>query len=297
MTQESHSTVGTDTVFVIPVGPKCRPDFIADTVESVRYFAPMARIILVDDTGGELSTNLIERYHVSVVEAAAHGLFGSLYLNLSAGFKEALNEPFTILVRLDTDALIAGDDFEKKAIELFEADRHLGSLGSFRIGYNRVGVRNTSWARRRILIYFVFRSWRRPRATVMIARLLARARKNGYKLGESILGGAVVYRHEAIADMNDADLLGRSELTAIRLHEDHLFGLCLFSLGYRLGEFGDQYDDLPMGVRWNGLPASPKDLMELGKSMIHSTKSFESMDEESVRREFRSARHPEGDAR
>ena len=131
----------------------------------------------------------------------------------------------------------------------------------------------------------------------MIASLLVRARKNGYKLGDSIMGGAVVYRHEAIAAMNEAGLLGRAELTAIGLQEDHIFGLCLFSLGYRLGEFGDRYDDLPMGVHWNGLPASPSELMERGKSMIHSTKGFESMDEESIRREFRSARRPSGDAR
>ena len=297
MSQESKSAVGADTVFVIPVGPRCRPDFVADTIDSIRFFAPMARIIVINDTGSELSIEFVRRYPVSVVEAVAHGLFGSLYLNLSAGFTEALDQPFKILVRLDTDALIAGDDFEKKAIEIFQTDRRLGSLGSFRIGYDRVGIRNTNWAKRRILVFFALRSCSRPRAAVMIASLLVRARKNGYKLGESIMGGAVVYRHEAIVAMNEAGLLGRAELTAIGLQEDHIFGLCLFSLGYRLGEFGDRYDDLPMGVHWNGLPASPSELMERGKSMIHSTKGFESMDEESIRREFRSARRPSGDAR
>ena len=34
--------------------------------------------------------------------------------------------------------------------------------------------------------------------------------------------------------------------------------------------------------------------MERGKSVIHSTKGFESMDEEAIRREFRSARQPGG---
>jgi hypothetical protein len=296
MNQQGQSTVGSDTVFVIPVGPRCQPDFVADTIESVRFFAPRARIIIVDDNGSELIIDLERRFRVSVVEAAAHGLYGSLYLNLSAGFREALDEPFRILVRLDTDALIAGDDFEEKAIEAFQSDSQLGSLGSFRFGYNRVGIRDTSWAKRRILIFFALRSWVRPRAALMIAKLLARARKNGYVFGESILGGAVVYRREAIAAMNEADLLGRKELTAMGLQEDHIFGICLFSLGYQLGEFGDQFDDLPMGVRWNGLPASPKELMERGKSMIHSTKGFESMDEESVRSQFRSARRLRGDA-
>jgi hypothetical protein len=45
-----------------------------------------------------------------------------------------------------------------------------------------------------------------------------------------------------------------------------------------------------MGVDWKGLPAAPKELMDLGKSIIHSTKNFEAMDEQAIRNEFRSAR-------
>ena len=47
------------------------------------------------------------------------------------------------------------------------------------------------------------------------------------------MGGAVIYRYEAVAAMKEADLLGRAELAATGLQEDHIFGLCLFSLGYR----------------------------------------------------------------
>jgi hypothetical protein len=269
---------------------------VIDTIESIHFFAPMARIIIVDDTRSSLGAELGEHYHVAVVPAPAQGLFGSLYLNLSAGFKEALSQSFRILVRLDTDALIAGDDFEKKALTTFMSDRHLGSLGSFRIGYDRVGVRDANWAKRRFLVFLATRSWRQPRTALMIAQLLNRARGNGYKLGDSIMGGAAVYRYEAIAALNDADLLGRTELTRIGLHEDYIFGLCLLAVGFQLGEFGDKYDDLPMGVAWKFLPASPSELKERGKSIIHSTKGFESMDEESIRREFRSARQSRGGA-
>jgi hypothetical protein len=296
MSQESKSGVGADTVVVIPVGPTCRLDFVADTIESVRFFAPKARIIIVDDSGAGRGVELERRYNVTVVAATAHGLFGSLYMNLSAGFDEALRQPFRILVRLDTDALIAGDDFESKAIDAFEADQRLGSLGSFRVGYDGIGLRDASWAKRQILIYFALRSWRTPRAALIVVRLLARARRNGYKFGESIMGGAVVYRYEAIDALKAAGLLGRAEITGTGLQEDHLFGLCLFSLGYRLGEFGNRHDDLPMGVAWRGLPASPEELIERRKSIIHSTKSFQSMNEEAIRREFRAARQSGDDA-
>jgi hypothetical protein len=290
MNHESQSAVGANTVFVIPVGPACRVEFVGDTIDSIQFFAPRARIILVDDTCSAVGAELEQRYRVSLVKAPAHGLFGNLYLNLSAGFQEALSRPFKILVRLDTDALIAGDDFEKKALDRFGAEHDLGSLGSFRIGYDRIATRDPSWAKHRILVFLALRSWRSPRAAFLIARLLLKSRRHGYQLGESIMGGVAVYRYEAVAAMNDAGLLGRSELSLIGLQEDHVFGLCLLSLGYQLGEFGDRYDDLPMGVHWIGLPASPQELMERGKSMIHSTKSFEELDEAAIRSEFRSAR-------
>jgi hypothetical protein len=285
--------VGGDTVFVIPVGPNCREDFVADTLDSIIYFAPSARIILVDDSQTGLGLQLATRFVVTNIETEVHGLFGNLYLNLSRGFEEALSEPFRILVRLDTDGLIAGSDFEAKAEVRFQSDLQLGSLGSFQIGYDRRGIRDRSWAKRQILRFLFTHTLAQPRRALTVARLLVRARRHGYRFGEAIMGGAAVYRFEAIQALHDSGLLGRAELAATRLHEDYIFGLCLPAIGYRLGEFGDGFDDLPMGVSWVGLPASPQELMRRGKSIIHSTKSFEEMDEEAIRQEFRSAREKE----
>lgn len=288
--REATPGVGIDTVFVIPVGPNREPDFVADTIDSIRYFAPLARIVVVDDSRRGVGASLEERYPLTSIEARAHGLGGSLYLNLSQGFMEALAKPFKILVRLDTDALISGSDFEEKANVCFQSDRQLGSLGSFRLGYDHVGIRDRSWARRQIFIYLTTHTWIEPRQALEFTGLLRRARKHGYKLGDGIMGGAAVYRYEALVALRDAGLLGQAELAKTGLQEDYIFGLCLFSIGYRLGEFGSRYDDLPMGVNWIGLPASPEELMERGKSIIHSTKKFETMDERAIRQAFRAAR-------
>lgn len=290
MIQEGRRKIGRHTVFVIPIGPECHPDFVADTIDSIRHFAPMARIIAVDDSRRGLGARLSERYQLTVLEARAPGVFGGLYLNLSDGFIEALSQPFRILVRFDTDALIAGSNFEGKALELFDSDPQLGSLGSFRVGYSGVGVRNARWARRRILAYLGVHAWTTPRAAKVLVDLLVRARRSGYRLGDSIQGGAAVYRFEAVVALNENGLLGRTELAATGLQEDYIFGLCLFSVGFHLGEFGNRFDDLPMAVDWRALPAAPKELVRLGKSIIHSTKSFGSMDEQAIRNEFRAAR-------
>lgn len=287
---EGPRDVGIDTVFVIPVGPECQPDYVADTIDSIRHFAPMARIIVVDGSRRGLGVELATRYQLTALEASAYGLYGSLYLNLSDGFREALTRPFRILVRFDTDALIAGSDFEAKAIGCFNLDQYLGSLGSFRIGYDCIGIRSARWAKRRTLLYLASNALINPRQALMVASLLLRAHKQGYKLGDSIMGGAAVYRYEAVEALNNAGLLGRIELAKMGLQEDYIFGLCLFSIGYHLGEFGNRFDDLPMGVDWKTLPAAPKELIERGKSIIHSTKNFEGMDEQAIRKEFRSVR-------
>lgn len=286
--------VGNQTVFVVPVGPNCVIDFVADTIESIQHYAPGSRVVVVDDSLAGVGAQLAARYRLSVVEARVHGLFGSLYMNLSDGFREALTTPFRVLVRLDTDALVAGSDFEEKALRCFDDDEFVGSLGSFRIGYDTIGIRNRSWAKHRILVYVASRSWRSPSAGRFVLRLLRRARKRGYKFGESIMGGAAVYRREALDALAAADLLGRSELAEIGIHEDHVFGMCLFAVGYHLGEFGNKFDDLPMGVDWRSLPAEPAELIARGKSIIHSTKSYGSLDESQIRAEFRQARTGSG---
>ena len=287
---DDHNDVGNDTVFVVPVGPNCRYEFVVDTLESIVYFSPKARIIIVDDSRREMGPQLAKRFDLTVKSARARGVLGGLYLNLSDGFREALTRRFRILVRLDTDALISGSDFEAKALARFDSDHTLGSLGSFRIGYSAVGVRSARWAKQRILIYFAIRAWTRPRAAKVVAEILWRARKEGYEWGDAIMGGAAVYRYEAVRALDDCHLLGRTELAETGLQEDYIFGLCLLSIGFHLGEFGNRFDDLPMGVDWRSLPATPSELMQLGKSIIHSTKGFEKMDEQTIRDEFRMAR-------
>lgn len=89
------------------------------------------------------------------------------------------------------------------------------------------------------------------------------------------MGAAAIYSHAAVASLEEAHLLGRVELAETGLQEDYIFGVCLISIGLQLGEFGKKYDDLPMGVDWRTLPASPNELLQLGKSIIHSTKIFE----------------------
>ena len=87
----------------------------------------------------------------------------------------------------------------------------------------------------------------------------------------------------------DANLLERREIEWSRLQEAHRFGLFVRAVGLRSGDLST--DDGPFAVRWKGLPAHPRALLESGKKIVHSTKYYEDMTEGDIRSIFRKARH------
>jgi hypothetical protein len=88
------------------------------------------------------------------------------------------------------------------------------------------------------------------------------------------MGGAAVYRYEAVEALEKANLLGRAELAGIGVHEDHIFGFCLSPLALRSVSSETGLTTCRWELSGKGLPADPNELLALGKSIIHSTKGF-----------------------
>ena len=220
------------------------------------------------------------------------GTHGALYLSLSAGFKAALRERFDVLLRLDTDGLVAGSGYEARAARYFEEHPRTACLGSYRIGYDG-GTRSFAWARRQLARYLLRHAIRDPGAAARVGMLLARGLRHGYEPGESVLGGACLYSYRAISALFDAGVLGDHNLARTGLEEDHIFALALRSLRFDFAEFGNREDDLPMGVKWIGLPASPAELVSKGKNIIHSTRGWNELDEAEIRGIFSGYRRAE----
>lgn len=273
-------------VAVVPVGPTHDVGFVADTLESVRYWTDDARVILVDDSRVRLAEPLGRRFGAEVITTAGNGSGGGLYLTLSLGFEAALEEPFDVLLRMDTDALVAAR-FEDEAIAHFAAHPEVGCVGSYRYGYDG-GRRTYSWAGRRIIKAAL--DLRAPRTARDIIRLVLEAKRHGYSLGESVLGGVCLYSHSAVAALQQSGHLGIESLRGVWFHEDHIFSLALVAAGFKLGELGRREDGPLFGAKHVGLPASPADLIAEGKCLVHSVRSWGHMDEAQIRAEFRSAR-------
>jgi len=274
---------------VVPIGPNCKIDFVEDTLASVNHFCPDARVILLDDSGRGTGETLATRHGHESVEMSSNGLAGGLFATLSVGFKIALEEPFDVLLRLDTDALVIGSSFVDAAAALFSAEPSVAALGSHRVAYSgaRRSFRQTKL---KLLREASLGSLRERELARMLRHLIRRARKNGYELGESVMGGVTIYSRAGLESLHSAGLLEPTVMSRSTLQEDHLFALCLFAEGYRLKDFGTSADDLPMGVKHRGLPASPHELANRGKCLVHSTKFYGDMDEGAIRGEFAALR-------
>jgi hypothetical protein len=274
---------------VVPIGPNCRPDFVRDTLDSVDFFCPDRRLVLVDDSKKGIGELVAKGHDATIIVVSDMGLAGGLFGSLSLGFQEALKSDFDVLVRLDTDALVTDGRFANEAASYFERNPKVGSLGSYKYGYSGT-LRSAAQPRKRLLWEMSGGAFRNPRLAAHLVSLTLRALKNGYRPGESIMGGVALYSRGAIEALASAGALRDSLITESALQEDHLFALWLGSLGFGLADFGGDNDELPMGVKHKGLPAHPSRLLEKRKALVHSTRRFEDLDEGDLRRLFREDR-------
>ncbi len=284
-----------ETVVVIPVGPHLSYDYICDTIDSViHYMGHDCPIIAVDDSGTGTG-NLLRQDYPSMAVLTTPGAddwYGGLYLPISLGMQYAIeNYDFSVLLRLDTDALVIGYGAEEQARAYFERCPNVGQLGSYRLACDG-GKRDFSGPRRRLR--FEIGWWqallapRERRDRQLLRSIIHQARSQGYEDGEHCMGGATFYSGTCLRALAQANLLGRHELGARRIGEDHLFAALLMSIGFRMADFAT--GDYPLGVRWRGLPYSPEELLQHKKTITHSTKSWKGRSEEDIRAFFRNVR-------
>jgi hypothetical protein len=280
---------------VLPVGPRCDPEFVADTIESIEYYCVSDHLVVLVDDSQRGTARLAAQGHerVTVIETPqSRGNRGGLYLSLSEGFAAALREPTDVVLRLDSDALVAGSGWEARALELFDQHRRLGSLGHHRV--TPMGEpRDYSYAAGRIARAISLRGLvdrRDPKAWWRARSLVREATQRGYEPGEAIMGGIAVYRPAALLDLQGRGMLGDPALSGMGIEEDQIFALALRASGWHLGEFGSDHDDLPMYARHAGLAAHPDEILAKHKALVHSTKRWDDLDEPAIRERFRAAR-------
>lgn len=282
-----------ELVVVIPVGPKCNVEFIADTIDSVLSFTTRERrIILMDDSSKDTGQRVRERHpDLTVLKSPRTlGKLGGLYCNLSAAFDYAIsNFTFKALLRLDTDALLVGSNPEADAITCFESDPRVGSAGNYTHEYGGK-LRDRTWVANQLVRQTrgIRSMIRQPRGAFALHRILPRARRNGYELGEEVFGGACFYSYAAVRSLALAGYLPHRGLARAHLEEDEVFGIALRACGYHFADLWSHNQSF--ACTWNGLPAAPEELCSGPAKVIHSVRDYKTMSERELRHFFRERR-------
>jgi len=281
-----------EVIVVIPVGPDTNFGFLTDTIESYTFYTRSSyQIILADDSHQGIGHE-IQKYYPEVdvvLTKKPLGGWAGLYINLASAFRYALeNYRFRALLKLDTDALIIGLRPELEGLELFEKDPLIGIAGQYPLDYHG-NPWDIAWPRDRVLNASTsWRYLRRPYANWFLRRLYRKALVNGYKAGESVFGGAYIINVNCLAALMKEGLLPDYRLESVNLGEDHLFALMIKSIGFKLGSLSSVGQSFALA--WKGLPASPQQLLDEGRKIIHSTRYWESMKEEDIRAWFKEIR-------
>lgn len=276
------------------MGPAASTRFLIDNIESIEHYVKGSfKIILADDSHKGTAASAQEKFphlEIDIVPTAEPmGRLLGLYITLCLAFKHAVTHyHFGALLKFDTDALIIGDNPAKEAIALFKTHPEIGMAGQYPNEYNGAPW-DIGWPKQEIIKICTTISFiRKPIPHWALLTAYRKALKNGYHTGESVFGGSYFMSEEALTRLNKAGRLPDKRLKTVNLEEDHMFSILVMAAGLQLGDLSS--GNLPFGCAWKGLPASPEELYQNGKKIIHSTRYWKEMKEDEIREYFKEKR-------
>jgi hypothetical protein len=223
----------------------------------------------------------------NLVSRRSNGLGAGLYITLGLAYKHAVRQyNFRTLFKIDTDALVIGPNPQNDAEKLFEEHPEFGLAGLYKSGNVTIDFNgncfDNSWPRNYLFdITCTWKVIKRPVANFTLRKYFRKAFANGYNIGENVFGGAYFLSEALLMALDEADLLPVYRLKNSRMEEDHIFSILAKVLKFDIGDLGR--DELPFGVYWKRLPASPETLLLKKKKVIHSTRSWENLNEQDIR--------------
>jgi hypothetical protein len=277
------------TISIGPPGSSNKFDDMADTIRSALYYGgPESRVILQDNSHPLNSGKKLKEMfpQVDMVRSPRnYGLYGGLYKAESIVLQHAYERyDFDALLRMDTDALMIGHGVAEDAIAKIAENPNAGVMGMYYTSGEGI-----EWARQQLLAMTNIAGYiRDPKRCAFLRQLIYKAERNGWQLGQHVLGGALIMTPTYIERVYKAGLLHREELRRAKLQNDHTYSLLCRAVSLDLVDFN--IPNGPLAITWRGLPASPADLIEQGAKVVHSTRFWKNMDEAQVRTFFRARR-------
>lgn len=242
-------------LIVMAVGPGERLGAL-ELLDSARtYLRGPYRAIVVDDTGDLGTWRAISAYpEVDLLRNWRRRGFRHLVASLQRAYRYAVAQyAFEAILKVDTDTLITGSDLDADILAFVREHPSAGMLGS------------QTWPER------VDPSWgERLEENLAIWRpIIERAERQGYRLGDSVQGGAYVLSRPCLDALAAQGFLHYTP-RGPRIPEDVTFSLFVRALGYELQDFSGPME--PFALAYRGLLMPPRELLGRGKKVVHSVK-------------------------
>lgn len=312
---------------LIAVGPgEIEAGRTVDLVESLVAYEPDAasRIVVLDDSPEDRDLESLLRpaggdrivviRHLRRVGTSVDELPVTTLGPLCAGLLQALawiaeqmpRNELRFVLKLDTDALVIAP-FAKQIERLLAADPEVGLIGACRRTPN--GTRRDVGHHAAIMreLHLPPVEWRRPQTIIRhlatrlglcgpsagvparVSRVVARARRNGYRYGEHCLGGAYALSADFLHRLHDRGHLDDpTQWMSTQCGEDVMLSMYTHAVGLHMADAVNAGE--PFGIRYIGLPYTPEQLIERRYSLIHSVKNDSNATEDDIRAFFRAHR-------
>jgi hypothetical protein len=292
----------------IPAGPKVNPDFVADTVQSALTYIGADTVVVVGEDGGkgryDALTALGPNVHIRQVPAIddqphTYNSRGKFFLKKVRSQSEVVHEfSFDRLLNLDDDALILNARFIPVAEHLFATRKKAGILARYALNHEFQPLpyegqleelymqmsRNPIRARGKIPFTI------QPKLRNVMRPVLEQAMANGYVLGTSFIGGSWIITRDCLEAIVKRPEILEDILKHSPSGDDDLFTVFCYATGFRVY---DLLSDPPVfHIDWRKLTMSPKDLVDIEASVVHSVRDPAFGGESAVREFFR--KHREG---
>jgi len=311
---------------LIAVGPE-EGDLarLADLLASISFYEPnIHEVVLIDDAKAARRIPQSSNFRITSLlnprQGKGIGNLGGLWTGLATGYRwiEA-NLAGACALKLDLDALVIGAFANDLSAELAQR-KDAGLIGCVGETSNRSEPLFQACLRRRASLRMapdaiaaletqlraapeggLTLQWGGKTATVTGEQCqsfiktkphIERAIANGFDSGEYCQGGAYVMTPEMLSRMRLQGFLDEPEMwMSLPFGEDMIAAMYCRAVHLRIVDFSDTGQ--AFGIRYEGLPAAPADLILGRHSIIHSLRNHKGWTENGLRQFFRARRSAE----
>ncbi|MCD6565051.1 MAG: hypothetical protein J7K53_03825 [Bacteroidales bacterium] len=271
-----------DLLFLIPFYDK-DIEQLQDTIDSITYYiAESVSIIALNDCKDGAEIGLAEQWagKINVIEFFAEdtakwpaNTYGSLFCKKYQALEYAVKKyGFKYLIFMDTDALVTGSElFRYLEAYCSQHSHNVGILGSYNVRAD--GKKRTRWQWACYILYLRYFNQKIKKKSLLWNSWLPNAKKNGYRLGSHMLGGAFVMTYEcskSIIKIYPYNIISQEELQLLEIGDDVLFSWLTYACNYSINDFGGPDDPLALAIRC--LPIEKEKIISTKKQLIHSLK-------------------------